>query len=283
MVAKRQQTTSEIIVGPDDLIENGEMSISSLNKIEEIEQPGIPKDVLDLFSKNASTASQAEALAIISSGKVPEKAISTHPGKGGQIFSYVDHAWITSLLRSAFGPYVNFIAHDAMIEEDGSATAKAEISVYIPQTNYTYRVIEHGSCKNIPGMALADRKLSATSRAFARCAFRGFGIGQQFYKTRGVEEWTNEESWTRLMVYVAENLAYINQNDVVEFCKQNNIKNNEITAKFKDIWNFIGKTVSARRQQEKINKLTSQNQQASSSKPKEVNDGSSTTEKPTAK
>lgn len=205
------------------------------------------KDLVEIMNDAGQvTKDRADALAVISSGKVPAYAIREHPGKAGEIFKYVDHVWITKTLRNAFGPAVNFNAMEATLESDGTATGKANISLEIQRkdgTIFRYSVTEFGACNTTRGMTLADRKLSAISKAFSRCAFRGFGIGQEFYKTTDMRSQTDDEAWEKIDIQIRTNKRFITQEEVIEFCKTNKIAKNEIAKRFDDIWQFVGDTI----------------------------------------
>lgn len=228
--------------------DNGEVESSLLDfdsGSKEIQKTNQPQNVIDFYIGN--DRARAAAMATLLNGKVPESAISEHPGSGGKIFKYVDHVWVTQLLRDAFGPFWQSEVLNAIIESDGTATATVKLTVKVPMQNMGYHEIvftELGACNITTGMTLANRKLSAASKGLVRCAFRAFGVGQEFYKTVDYKDLTNEESWLMIHKQIKKNKKYITEDQVIQFCKDNDIAKDKITERFDDIWAFVGLTIS---------------------------------------
>jgi hypothetical protein len=215
------------------------------------------KNDLEEFFNLSITEDRLKSLTILYSGKVPEYAVRKHPGAQGKTFSYVDHVWVTQLLRDSFGPFWSFKNLEATIEEDGTASAKSELSVKFPMPNgivFENSFIEMGACLTTTGMSLANRKLSAVSKSLVRCAFRMFGVGQEFYNTIDMEGMTNEQAWTIISLYIAKNPKYIKEEEVVEYCKANKITGDRTAECFEEIYGFVGLTVAQRKIKEKIGK-----------------------------
>lgn len=209
---------------------------------------------LEVFFKLALTENRVKALTTLYNGKVPPYAIRKHPGAQGKTFSYVDHVWVTQLLRDAFGPYWSFENVEATIEEDGSASARSKLVVTIPLpdgSTHTQTFVEMGACLTTAGMALANRKLSAVSKSLVRCAFRMFGVGQEFYNTIDMKEMTNDQAWEIIANYIAKNKNYITEAELVEFCKANNITGEHTAEHFEEIYGFVGLTIAQRKFKEK--------------------------------
>lgn len=237
---------------------NGEVEQTLLDLPEvgkAVQKHKVPDPILQIYT--AGDSNRAAALSTLMNGKVPEYAIRKHPGTGGKMFKYVDHVWVTQLLRDAFGPYWGSEVLNAVIESDGTATATVKLTIKIPtfvdRNNPIHEIVftELGACNITTGMTIANRKLSAASKGLVRCAFRAFGLGQEFYNTVSFEDLTNEESWRQIQIHIKKNKKYITEDDVVKFCKENNISNTQISERFEDIWNFIGLTVASQKIKEK--------------------------------
>jgi len=200
---------------------------------------------------DSGVISQKKAAAIITvlGGKVPKEVIRTHPGQGGKVFQYVDHVWVTKQLRTAFGPLWGFEASEATIEEDGTATARGTLRVKLPNMiesspePFIEMVFsDYGACLTTKGMSNANKKLAAASKALVRCAFRAFGIGEQFYDSAD-DSLTNLGAWEAFEHQVHNNKAYISMDDVIKYCKDNNIGKTDLVDHFGEIWAFIYKTI----------------------------------------
>lgn len=219
--------------------ENPNKEISIVEEVSQEDQ------IFSMFSGNMS-AERARALSILLGGNVPSGAIRKHPGFGGKTFYYIDHIWITNALRTAFGAFWSFEASEATIEADGTATAKGTLKVKVPNPEgepLEMVFTEYGACNIKDGMTLANKKLSAVSRALARCAMRAFGIGQEFYTSVDFSDWTNKEAWNSLELYVKKNKKYITLKDIQNFCHENKIEAKDIKDRYEDIWFFAYETV----------------------------------------
>jgi len=214
-----------------------------------------PQAIIDLFVP-ADTKERAEAISTLLSSKVPKYAIRQHEGRGGEIFSYVDHVWVTRLMRNAFGPMWSFDTLEANIEEDGTASAISRVTVKIMVPGlpagskpewFEMTCTEGGSCNINKGMTLADRKLSAISKSLVRCVFRMFGVGEEFYKTVDLKSKTSDECWQSIMSQVNKYKEYITEQDVIDFCKENGISSDKLNEHFSTVWSFISLTVKVRR------------------------------------
>lgn len=197
---------------------------------------------------------RASALTTILNGKIPKEAIRKHPGAGGKSFQYVDHVWVTRKLRQAFGALWSFEASEATIEEDGTATARGTLRVKFPNNEggYIETVFsDYGACLTTKGMAIANRKLAAASKALVRCAFRAFGVGEEFYDSAD-DSLTNGRAWDMFKVQVANNKRYITMDDITGYCKNNGIEKTDLVEKFDDIWKFIYDTIHERKMVEEL-------------------------------
>lgn len=75
-------------------------------------------------------------------GRTPPHAIKTRPGKGGKIFKYVPHGYVTDRLNKAFGFDWDYTLQPVF---DGSIfhLEKVEEEVYSPKGKSTLRVVNH--------------------------------------------------------------------------------------------------------------------------------------------
>jgi len=236
---------------------NGEIDGTLLNLEEtvsnkHIQKQNIPNSLIEFYAGNDTA--RTNAIATLLTGKVPKYAVREHPGNGGKIFKYVDHVWVTQLLREAFGPFWGSEVLESTIEEDGTATARVKITIKIPKPDGSYHeivFIELGACNTTSGMTMANRRLSAGSKGLVRCAFRAFGLGQEFYNTTDYKDWSNDDAWDAIVKQIKKNKKYITEEMVVEFCKQNNIKNTQISERFEEIWTFVGLSIISGKNKEK--------------------------------
>ena len=94
-------------------------------------------DMSQFWNTELITAEKAIALKAILLAEVPKEAIRSHLGNGGKTYKYVDHVWVTKMLRLTFGPLWSYEASEATIEEDGTATARGTLRVKIPMRDGT--------------------------------------------------------------------------------------------------------------------------------------------------
>lgn len=197
---------------------------------------------------------RASALITILKGKIPKEAIRKHPGAGGKTFSYVDHVWVTKKLRQAFGATWSFEASEATIEEDGTASARGTLRVKFPDINNNGWIemvfSDYGACQTTKGMTMANRKLAAASKALVRCAFRAFGIGEEFYDSSADDALTNKGAWDMFETQVLNNKKYISMEDLIGYCQNNGITKTDLVDRFDEIWGFIYDTIHTRKLQE---------------------------------
>lgn len=203
----------------------------------------------DFFNTEYVSLERASALRTILLGELPKDAVRSHPGTGGKVFKYVDHVWVTKKLRQAFGALWGFEASEATIEEDGTATARGTLKVKFPTPdgNFIETVFsDYGACQTTKGMTMANRKLAAASKALVRCAFRAFGVGQDFYDSAD-DSLTPKIAWDMLMTQVKTHSNYVSKEDVVQYCKDNNIEKDALVERFEEVWSYIYKKYTEQR------------------------------------
>lgn len=170
-------------------------------------------EMLSLSTSNVSIK-QIEAQNNLASAKVPKSAIKQHPGKGGKVFTYVDHVWVTEQLQQALGNTWSWDILQWEVFED-SVAVTGRLSLHLledqgpfrierPPLIFTRSITEVGSYDRRSGMSIANTVASAASRALCRAAMRMFGLGIEFYKKDKEEELTTKEAWGSLRRF-AEN------------------------------------------------------------------------------
>ena len=216
-----------------------------------------PVNLSEFYNTYFISADRANALQVILTGDVPKEVIRTHPGAGGKVFKYIDHVWITKQLRKAFGAMWSFEASDAVLEPDGSASARGKLTVKYPMPDnpefFESTFIEYGACNTKTGMTDANKKLSAASKALVRCAFRAFGIGQDFYDTSD-DILTNKRAWDLLENQILVNYkGYVTVDDLRNYCHEHNIGTKDLAENFELLWEWISDIFVERRKNGKHN------------------------------
>jgi hypothetical protein len=160
-------------------------------------------DIYGMGGDRALTPEMISSLQTLSTGVVPPEAIQERPGKGGRVFRYVEHTWLSKQLREGLGMWWSYDVQDARMLEDGTAMAIVTLKIHLPLANgemFTNSVTEVGAWEDSTGkMPHAMRIASAVSRGLARCAMRRFGIGEEFYHSE--DEMSVKEAYEQLKVF----------------------------------------------------------------------------------
>jgi hypothetical protein len=205
------------------------------------DEPQKAYNALDTFLTSDITPERARAVVSVLTGKVPKEVIRSHMGAGKKMYKYIDHVWVTKQLRLAFGPHWSFEASEATIEEDGTASAKGTLVVRLPKSDggtIEMRFTEYGACLTTTGMPMANRKLAAVSKALVRCAFRAFGMGEEFYDSAN-DELTSDGIWKGYMAYIRNNNKFVSQEDLIDYCKSHSIKAENLVETYEEVWGFL--------------------------------------------
>ena len=147
-----------------------------------------PDNRIVLGGDKAISPQYIQAEQAITNGVIPKSAVQAHPGKGGKMFEYIDHVWVTQQVRKFFDQLWGYreIPGSGKINADGSATAYSELTLYVPMADGTFHVRTFVACGvhdgQVGAMTESAKIASAHSRAFVRCVFRAFGLGDQFYQ-----------------------------------------------------------------------------------------------------
>lgn len=186
------------------------------------------------------TPEMIAALQTLSSGEIPAEAVRERPGKGGKVFNYVEHTWLSRQLRKGLGMWWSYDVRDARILDDGSAMAVVSLQVHMPLSNgemFTNSVTEVGVWEDQSGsMPMAMRVASAVSRGLARCAMRRFGIGEEFYHDDDGMSW--KEAYRSLEKHAKS--RGMSKEDFDDFLtKDMNIGRENIVENFLAVWKEI--------------------------------------------
>lgn len=157
---------------------------------------------LSLVFQPQGMAEYRKALMALSTATIPDSVIQSHPGKGGKMFTYIDHVWMKDTVRNALGIWWDFQATNGRVFEDGSAVVDCTLRIHIPLPNgviFTREFTEQGAFEARQGMALAYRIASAASRGFVRVVALATGCGLQFYRKE--TEMAPQDHWNMLAEY----------------------------------------------------------------------------------
>jgi hypothetical protein len=151
------------------------------------------------FDNSVLDVKMIEAYNNLTSKKVPKSAIQSHPGKGGQTFTYVDHIWVTEQLQNALGNGWSWeVLHWEVFEDSVAVSGKLTMHMPAGDQIFDRSVTEVGVFDRRKGMTTASTIASAASRALCRSAMRMFGLGIEFYKKNKEDAPTVDEAWTSL-------------------------------------------------------------------------------------
>jgi hypothetical protein len=206
--------------------------------------------------ESALIVQSTRALNALRQRKVDRKFVSTHPGRGGKTFSYIDHAHVSDTLLDAFGPWFSHDVIEAHILEDNSTYALVRLTMHEPifdeggRLSHTVdtTITEVGTSPASPGGGTMDfsyRIASAASRGLVKCVARRFGYGLEFYRKMDFEQPTDLDAWNTCWLYYARvmNLASeskaevaIAKNDLVAYLSDAGIDRDNILDRFQDAY-----------------------------------------------
>ena len=218
---------------------------------------------------------QLEALNVLRSKRVPKKAIHTHPGKGGQTFSYVSHVWVTKTLQDGLRNMWSFevLGWEVFRESLSIKTKEGYRDVPVVSVAATTRLTLHlliGGEHRTPGdqlilnrvitevgvleknsaMPTAMAVAGAVSRGLCRCVMRAFGIGLELYGDEEAEI-TPAQAWTSLKTFAINQGADWSkdtESQYVEALRLAGITRENLVEKWNQAYNILagilGKTVA---------------------------------------
>ena len=194
-----------------------------------------------LLASGRLTQDAVMALTALSSGDVPDSAVKQHPGKGGKVFTYIDHIWVTKQLRSAFNMLWSMKVSNPIIQADGSASVIVTLSVKIPMQDGTFMLTETreiGAWEDSSGkMPHAMRLAAAASRGLVRCSMRMFGIGEQFYMDQDDAKMSASEALDALVK--AGEHSNLDKEDIKKILNERGIDKNNIVDKYLEAWKIV--------------------------------------------
>jgi len=203
----------------------------------------VKSDVASQFGLSVdSTILSAEvlhSLETLAGGIVPEDAVKEHPGKGGKVFKYVSHIWVTQQLRNAFGQLWSMRVQTYQVFTDGSAVALVTLMLKIPTKDgfVENEITDIGAFDGGGGKMSAPMMIaSAVSRGLVKCAMRRFGIGEEFYDSSEFEL-TPEEAWARLKRVSVE--SGLLESKALEILKGMNVDRDNIVDRYLECWKAI--------------------------------------------
>lgn len=170
---------------------------------------------------------RANALDILTSGKVPASEIEKRPGAGGRSFSYVKHTYATRLLQDGLGPMWGFeclnweVYHDTLKKwvkqgndkvkkpfEQRSVVAQVRLTITYPvkdtpASDWHKQVFtEIGAFEPNEGMTTANAVASAVSRGLCKSLMRALGVGLELYEDENEVNITPKQAWNILKRYL---------------------------------------------------------------------------------
>jgi len=209
------------------------------------------KDLTILGSGRQVTPEYLEAVRILQEGKVPPSAIKTHPGKGGQQFTYYSHVWGTKQLRNGLGLMWSFDVLDYQVWPDGSATARVKLSLHMPIEGngfFTNSITEVGAFEGNPKMSHANKVAGAVSRGLCRCMMRRFGLGAEFYESE--QAISPKAAWNSLKAFAANH--GVGEDTVVPALKRAGVTKDNLVSRFETAYRVVSELAGTARAEEEV-------------------------------
>jgi hypothetical protein len=214
--------------------------------------------------ENALTVQTTRALNALRQREVDRKFVSTHPGRGGKTFSYIDHAHVSDTLLDAFGPWFSHDVLEAHILDDNSAYAFVRLTMHEPifdeggRLSHTVdtTITEVGTMPANPGGGTMDfsyRIAGAASRGLVKCVARRFGYGLEFYRKMDFEQPTNLDAWNTCWLYyarvmnlgsVAKNKVAAAKNALVAYLSDAGIDSDNILDRFEEAYRLTNEFIN---------------------------------------
>lgn len=167
------------------------------NALVPVNETDAPEIIVKSFDEIVqSVVNQAQFM--ILRGRTPRSVIKTRPGKGGKIFSYVPHGYVTTVLNRAFGfdwdfetvPYGNGDHFKQMPAGEGkrkmSILVMGRLTVRIRDPQDPTVVVAEitktatGEKEDVPGMSWGSMVKSAESDALKKAASK-LGVALDLY------------------------------------------------------------------------------------------------------
>jgi len=174
---------------------------------------------------------------LLSNAKFSSDIIEWHVGKGKKIFHYLSHVALTQTMNKLFGELWSYEVIDKQMYPWGeglSPSVTGKLTLHYPLTDggYFVRVIsEIGTFDPPPNMSPSAALASCSSRALAKCCFRMFGAGQQFYAKNDVISY--KEAVFNILNYAKQTLGY-DKDQVAEVLKANGLSSDGLPGNYKE-------------------------------------------------
>jgi hypothetical protein len=172
------------------------------------------------------------AIQVFQTGEIPESAIHSHQGKGGKVFKYISHVWVTRQLNAALPHMWSFDLIKYEIFGDGSVGATCKLTIHYPTRQgvpFDRTITEMGAFDGGGGkMSVSNMVASAISRALVRCTFRAFNIGADLYEEP--QEMTAGIAWKALKKLATDH--GLTSDQAVEALKKAGISSEQLVDRF---------------------------------------------------
>lgn len=222
------------------------------------------QQAITVIDETMLTVQSTKALSALRKREVEPKYVSTHPGRGGKVFSYVDHAHVSDTLLDAFGVWFSHDVVEAHVLDDASAYALVRLTMHEPvfdgETGQLLRTVdttitEVGTSPSNAGggtMDLSYRIASAASRGLVKCVARRFGYGLEFYRKSDYEEPTNETAWNLCYDFFyramnlrskTENKRTAHRNALVAYLADHDMNNQNVLDRFEECYRLTSQFV----------------------------------------
>jgi len=202
------------------------------------ETDGLVSSAISPIGQRRVTPEMLMALDTLASEEVPPSAIMTRPGRGGKVFSYVSHIWVTQKLRDALGMLWSMRVVDYQVFDD-SALAIVELTIHAPlEDGSTMDVVitEVGSFDGGGGkMAKAMMVAAAASRGLCRCVMRRFGVGKEFYDEG--EQPSLKEAWEAIKRHGER--QGLSEEEIISVLTANGVDRKNLRDDFVEAWKMI--------------------------------------------
>lgn len=187
------------------------------------------------------TADSMKAIEALREGKIPPQAIKKHPGKGGNIFSYVSHIHGTKTMNDAFSQAWDWEVQKWELFDDRSALVSGKLTLNFFGEDgvlfHSRKITEVGPFDDTTGkFTKANIVASAASRCLIRCMLRAFDYGSELYKDEegGL---TNGEAWTLLKRAGSKN--GLDEQEIVSLFQSSGFDKEELVDKFEEAWKMV--------------------------------------------
>lgn len=206
------------------------------------------------------TPDTAIALQALQDRQVPADKVKTRPGRGGKVFSYVQHTYVTRILLDAMPQTYSHDVLECGLLPDGSAFARVRLMIHMPYKDndgnvqvFTNTITEVGNFVGADNMPQAAKLSSAASRGLVKAFMRRFGVGLEFYKD-GQEEWTTDTAWHALWNYIKSQLKPRGETQTTGMAQHaakmlmdNGIGKDDLVDRFDDAYSLVSQWITEQR------------------------------------